>query len=246
MARMRLGDMLIAAGLIDEMQLSAALAHQRQWGGRLGDVLLDKGFLDEVVLYRGLARQMNVPLVSILELDPPRQAIQAVPVELCKKHDLFPVALADREVTIAMVDPSNVPAVDEVAFRTGLRVRTVLAPSREIEWAHRRYFQGDNRPCPPPRTKTERVPTGMMEILQVGGGARVSAPVSPETTEGDALPPDPTLHLGDPVLTKEDPVERLGESLEDTTHLLRLLVETCVSRGIFTREEYLERVRRMR
>lgn len=242
---MRLGDMLIAAGLIDEMQLSAALAHQRQWGGRLGDVLLDKGFLDEKVLYLGLSRQLNVPLVSIPALDPPRQAVSAVPVEVCKKHDLFPVALEDRELTLAMVDPSNVAAIDEVAFRTGLRVRTVIAPSREIEWAHRRYFHGEHQPCPPPRTRAARVPTGMMEIVQAGGGA-ARAVAAPETTEGDALPPDPTLHLGDPVLTKEDPVERLGESLDDTTHLLRLLVETCVARGIFTREEYLERVRRMR
>lgn len=242
---MRLGDMLIAAGLIDEMQLSAALAHQRQWGGRLGDVLLDKGFLDEEMLYRGLARQMDLPLVSILEVNPTREAVRAVPVELAKKHDLFPVALDGREITIAMVDPTNVPAVDEVAFRTGLRVRTVLAPSREIEWAIRRFYQGDNRPCPPPRTKAERVPTGMLEIVQVGGGARATSPRPvAETTEGDPLPPDPTLHLGDPVLTREDPLEQLGESLDDTTHLLRLLVETCIARGIFSREEYLERVRR--
>ena len=108
MARMRLGDMLIAAGLIDEMQLSAALAHQRQWGGRLGDVLLDKGFLDESVLYMGLARQMHVPLVSIVQLDPAREAVTAVPIELCKKHDLIGIALQDRELTVAMVDPSNV------------------------------------------------------------------------------------------------------------------------------------------
>lgn len=241
---MRLGDMLIAAGLIDEMQLSAALAHQRQWGGRLGDVLLDKGFLDEQVLYLGLARQLNVPLVSIPELDPPREAVTAVPIEICKKHDLMPVALKDRELTIAMVDPSNVGAVDEVAFRTGLRVRTVIAPSREIEWAHRRYFHGEHRPCPPPRTRAARIPTGTMEIVQVGGAVDRVGP--PPTSEGDALPPDPTLHLGDPVLTGDDPVERLGESLDDTTHLLRLLVETCLARGIFTREEYLDRVRRMR
>lgn len=243
MARMRLGDMLIAAGLIDEMQLSAALAHQRQWGGRLGDVLLDKGFLDENVLYLGLSRQMHVPLVSIVQLDPTRAAVTAVPVELCKKHDLIGIALEDRELTVAMVDPSNVAAIDEIGFRTGLRVKTAIAPAREIEWAHRRYFHGEHRPCPPPKTRAQRVATGQMEIVQVGGGVMRAAAA---TTEGDALPPDPTLHLGDPVLTSDDPIERLGESLDDTTHLLRLLVDTCVQRGIFSREEYLERVRRLR
>lgn len=246
MARMRLGDMLIAAGLIDQMQLSAALAHQRQWGGRLGDVLLDKGFLDEMVLYQGLARQMNVPLVSIVQLDPPRAATTAVPVEICKKHDLFPVAISDREITVAMVDPSNVAAVDEISFRSGLRVRTVIAPAREVEWAHRRFFHGENGPCPPARTRGHRVATGEMEIVQRGGEVVRAGVSSTTTTEGDALPPDPTLHLGDPVLSAEDPVDNLNESLQDTTHLLRLLVDTCVQRGIFSREEYLERLRRVR
>lgn len=238
--------MLIAAGLIDEMQLNAALAHQRQWGGRLGDVLIDKGFVDEMVLYMGLARQMNVPLVSVAELNPTRDVATMVPLDICKKHDLIPVAQKDRELTVAMVDPSNLAGVDEVAFRTSMRVRLAIAPAREIEWAHKRYFGGDPTPCPPPRIKGSRVPTGQMEIVQVGGAGGRQASDAPVTMEGEALPPDPTLHLGEPVVSQQDPLDDVEESLKDTTHLLRLLVDTCVQRGVFSREEYLDRVRRLR
>ena len=54
MARIRLGDLLLQAGLIDEMQLQSAVARQRQWGGKLGDVLVTNGFIDEMMLWRGI------------------------------------------------------------------------------------------------------------------------------------------------------------------------------------------------
>lgn len=238
---MRIGDMLMRAGLIDEMQLSAALAHQRQWGGRLGDALIEKGFLDELMLYKGLAHQSGVPLVSLPSLDIARTAVATVPREMCERHEIVPIALGERELTVATADPSNVNGTDEVQFATGLKVKVVLAPAREIDWALRRFFRGDTSPCPPPRSRGDRVPTGQMQIIQMGHGA---SPLPPSTVEGEALPPDPTLHLGDPVRAREDRVRDMEESLRQTTALLRLLVDTCVSRGIFTREEYLERMRR--
>ena len=60
MARLRIGDMLVKARLIDEMQLSSALAHQKKWGGRLGDVLIELGFLDEMMLWKGLSKQLGL------------------------------------------------------------------------------------------------------------------------------------------------------------------------------------------
>jgi hypothetical protein len=241
MARMRIGDMLIRAGLIDEMQLSAGLAHQKQWGGRLGDALIDKGFVDEIMLYRGLAHQTGVPLVSLTSLDVTRAALAAVPREICERHELIPVALVDRLLTVASADPSNVSGIDEVRFATGLNVKMVLAPAREIEWSHRRFFLRMNETCPPARTRQARVTTNQMQIIQMGHS---QSPPAPVTMEGDALPPDPTLHMGDPVRSLEDRVRDREESLRQSTALLRLLVESCVSRGIFTREEYLERMRK--
>jgi type IV pilus assembly protein PilB len=238
---MRIGDMLVKVGLIDELQLQSALAHQKQWGGRLGDVLIDNGFVDEMMLYKGLAHQLKVPLISLPDTDVDRASVQAVPVELCRQHELLPIKANDREVTVAISDPSNMAAIDEVGFRTGLRVNVVLAPSREIEWMHRRFFSGERAPCPAPKTARGRIATGEMEVIQPGGASTHRVPTNPAMA---TLPPDPTLHLQEPIADIEpDSLAELKERLDGSTHLLRLVVDTCVQRGIFTREEYLAKVR---
>ena len=257
MARMRIGDMLVKVGLIDEMQLSSGLAHQRQFGGQLGDVLIEKGFVDEMMLYRGLAKQLGVELVELPTRLPSRGVVDIVPREVCKKNMLIAIAGDERGVTIAMSDPSSIDAIDEVGFKTGRSVTIVLAPAREIQWAHQRFFNGSTRDCPPPKTKAAASEAGGMEIFH-RGGERHRVPTNPRMQD---LPPDPTLHVGEPVMSS-DPTLHVGEpimsseapdggelegvaaSLDESTHLLRLLVDTCVSRGVFTREEYLERVRR--
>src|SRR4051812_7015384 len=139
MARLRIGDMLIKAGLIDELQLQSALAQQKQWGGRLGDILVDKGFLDEMMLWRGLSKQLGVPLVSIPDTPLVPEIIAQLPREICEKHDIFPIRREDRVLTVATSDPSNVGALDDVGFRTGLKIKVVIAPAREIEWAIRHF-----------------------------------------------------------------------------------------------------------
>jgi hypothetical protein len=242
---MRIGDMLVKVGLIDEMQLQSALAHQRQYGGRLGDVLINNGMVDEMMLYKGLARQMNVPLVSIPEALPARTIVAQVPTEVCRRHEIIAVASDDREVTVAMSDPSNMDAVDEVGFKTGKRVKVVLAPAREIEWAQRRFFGGEKTPCPPPKQRGATQEMSGMEIVHAGGDGSHRVPTNPHMA---ALPPDQTLHIGDPIATTmppdQDPLDDVATTLEECTQLLRVLVDTCVSRGVFTREEYLDRVRK--
>lgn len=244
MARMRIGDMLVNVGLIDELQLQSALSHQRQFGGRLGDVLVDMGMVDEMMLYKGLARQMSVPLVSIAESPPARTIVAQLPTDVSRRHELVAVAANEREVTIAMSDPSNIEAIDEVGFKTGKRVKVLLAPAREIEWAHRRYFHGDHSPCPPPRVRSSVDEISQMEVMHRGGESSHRVATNPAMA---ALPPDPTLHIGEPVTATappdQDPLEDVAAHLDECTQLLRLLVDTCVSRGIFTREEYLDRVR---
>jgi|GEM_PF-1034459 len=153
MARIKIGDLLVKAKLIDEMQLRAALAYQRQWGGKLGDALVAKGLLDEMMLWRGLSKQLAVPLVSLPEHAFPPGIERAVPVELCRKHSIVPLTRDNREVTIATSEPNNIAGIDEVAFRVGSRLKVVLAPDREIEWATRRLYNGEVAPCPPPRLR---------------------------------------------------------------------------------------------
>jgi type IV pilus assembly protein PilB len=147
MSRKRLGELLMEAGLIDEIQLQSALGHQRQWGGRLGRVVVQMGFVKEARLVRILSQQLGVP-----EADPPPEDLHArvlgeVPFDFAMKHNIFPLALRrdakGEALIIAMSDPSNVEAVDALQFQTGKKVQVAIAGDDEIEAWIRRHYQGE-------------------------------------------------------------------------------------------------------
>jgi len=230
---------MVRAGLIDEMQLQAALAQQRQWGGKLGDILVNNGFLDEMMLWRGLSKQLGVELVSLPELKLLAGIEKQIPLELCEKHSIFPLQRDDKSLTVATPDPANVDGIDEVAFRLGVRLKIVLAPDREVQWAIRHHLQGDRSPCPPPR-----------ERRVLGGGSPL--PEAPQTQpslapQGAGTPVAELARLAlaqaQAVANSAAPSPEAEAMLRDTAHLLRFLVEACAQRGIFTREEYLQKLK---
>jgi len=247
---MKLGDLMIKAGLIDEMQLQSALALQRQWGGKLGDVLVNNGFIDEVMLWRGLSKQLGVPLVSLPDerLMPGIEA--QLSLDLCQKHSVFPIARDDKGLTIATSDPNNVGGLDEVAFRVGTRLRIVLAPDREIEWAIRRAFMGDTSPCPPPRTRRP-IESGISMAAPPPAPPPVptgSLGQSPATSAAELAALAARVAAGAPASTswlQQATPSEAEVAIRETAHLLRYLVEACVQRGIFTREQYLAKLKAM-
>ncbi len=259
-ARIKLGDLMIKAGLIDEMQLQSALAVQKQWGGKLGDVLVNNGFIDEMMLWKGLSHQLGVPLVSLPDEKVAPGIQKVLPVDLCLKHSLFPLSRDDKSVTIATSDPNNLGGIDEVTFRVGARVKLVLAPDREIEWAIRHYFQGDPSPCPPPRTKraAPRDDPQPMTIVHndpatMTPGPALGQPTQTSAAELAAL----AARVAGAATTTQAAVARTPATpwwaqptatdaevaIRETAHLLRFLVEACVQRGVFTREEYLAKLK---
>ncbi|MFZ9887742.1 MAG: hypothetical protein ACO3JL_09590 [Myxococcota bacterium] len=169
MARLRLGEVLVQAGLIDEMQVNAALAHQRQWGGQLGSVLVEQGYVDEIPLYDALAAHLGVRRVSLPDLPISPQVATALPAQLCQEKMLIPVGVDDRTLVIATDTPQDVQVLDDIAFRTGLKVRYVVAPPREIEWAIRRYHFGDSSACPPPATRAVQMEVEEFKIVDMAG-----------------------------------------------------------------------------
>jgi hypothetical protein len=229
MARIRIGDLMVKAGLIDDMQLHSALAHQRQWGGRLGDVLVNNGFIDEMMLWKGLAHQLQVPLVHLPDHSFPPDAKDLLPRELCEKYQVIALGKEGRTITVASSEPNHLGGIDEIGFRLGCRLQVVLAPAREIEWALRRIHHNEVAPCPPPRTK--RVFSAM-----------------PDATP-DATPPAAALpallavegQVAAALAAGADP-QRVEAMVLQSAQVLRFLVDACVQRGIFTREEFLWRL----
>ena len=266
---MRLGDMLVKAGLIDEMQLRTALAKQRLWGGKLGDIVQDLEFVSEMMIWKGLSHQLSLALVSVPDQEIPPAVVRSVPALLCAKYDVFPIKLDGKTVTLATSEPSRLDDVDQVAFQTGLRIKLVLAPPREIQWAIGHYHHGLEDPCPPPRTIAERTSDGFVLVRRGGEEARIDSAVpQPAATAAahlSASPNTPMAHLAGgtaqpmtaPPLTVQpatgqpatvppsalDPVAEATARLRNTTQSLRLLVDTCIERGFFTRDEYVARVR---
>ena len=92
MARKKLGDLLREAGVIDEVQLSAALGQQRQWGGRLGSILVQMNLVGEAELMEAISRQLALPSVILAACVIPVDVLTLVPQELCERHLLLPWA----------------------------------------------------------------------------------------------------------------------------------------------------------
>ncbi len=167
MARKKLGEILLERGLIDEDQLNSALAYQRQWGHRLGVAMVAKGFISEGLLTKVLSETLGVPMVDLSSLHIPAEVLRMVPVSVCETHALLPIHLKQqgqrRVLAVAMSDPLNVTAIEEIEFTTNASVRPVMAQISSINQAIRRYYHG------------EKVEISPLQ-LKAGPGARSDGP----------------------------------------------------------------------
>lgn len=146
----KLGQLLIASSIISEEQLKQALNIQRKEGGRLGTNLVKLGFMTEDKLVSFLSKQYGVPAINLAEykIDPP--ILKLVPAEMAKKYLIMPVARVGATLTIAMTDPSNVFAIDDVKFMTGYNVEVVVASESAIVNAITNYYLGRGESMPTP------------------------------------------------------------------------------------------------
>jgi type IV pilus assembly protein PilB len=149
--KLKLGELLVAEGLIEETQLRAALGEQARWGHRLGETLVRMGFLSEADLVRTLSRRFGVPGVDLHHkaLDP--EVIDRVPAEVAEKYLCLPLFTKRQGgvelLYLGMDDPTNLTAVDDVSFRTGLGVRPVLLGPIQLREAIDCYYHGEG-PAP--------------------------------------------------------------------------------------------------
>lgn len=146
MARTRIGELLMSQGRIDALQLQSALAHQRQWGGRIGNAIVRLGFLPEAAVLEAVGQQLGVPFVEIGDRHIPPQVLALVPERLMRTRRVLPLArLSDGKrgpLVVALPDPGDLPAIDEIAFATGMQVKPVLAAEPDLERALARVLDG--------------------------------------------------------------------------------------------------------
>ena len=140
MARKRLGELLLEAGLIDEPTLRVALTEQRRYGGHLGRVLVDMKKVLEEDLVAALSRQLAVPVIDLDRLEIPQAVVDLVPGDMAENYGIIPFAQPMKFLDVAMGDPTNQTAIDELRVRTQLNIRTYLAGPKAVERALLRYY----------------------------------------------------------------------------------------------------------
>ncbi len=146
--RRRLGDILVDAGVITEEQLLQALEYQRQQPKkvRLGLALVQKGITSESAIVTALKEQLNIEAVTLIGLEIPSEIIKMVPdVSLLKKHGMIPFAFDEknpRKLHVAMVDPMDIVAMDDLAVVTDMDIVPAIATNTEVMSAIDRYYGG--------------------------------------------------------------------------------------------------------
>ncbi|AMV71804.1 type IV pilus biogenesis ATPase PilB [Desulfuromonas sp. DDH964] len=136
----RLGELLVRNKLISEGQLVKALEDQKVQGGRLGASLIKLGYLKEEELSAFLSRQYGVPSINLQEFEIDPAVIRLVPAEVAQKYQIIPINRAGSTLIVAMSDPSNIFAIDDIKFMTGYNVEVVVAPDASIKQAIDKYY----------------------------------------------------------------------------------------------------------
>jgi len=227
--RIRIGDLLVKAGVITDLQLKAALAEQSQWGGKLGDILVRMEFITEEVLVRALSKQTGIARADLAgEVN--QTAIKHVPAETAEEFNLVPLALKDegRTLVVAMSDPGNVMVTDHLRSLTGCRIEAQLAGASAIRAAIARWYRGEELAGD----------ESSMKIVNNSGDSVVT--VDPKRAQ-----PQPAAQEAKAARTSALEVLRgVEETQRRSVAALKAMVELLIEKGVFSREEYLSRVKR--
>src|SRR6476661_83232 len=136
----RIGELLLKEKRITPEQLQEVLAYQKANGGKLGLILVKLGFAKDEEITALLSKQYGVPSINLhqFEIDP--AVIKLIPPETAQKYQIIPLSRAGATLTIAMTDPTNVFAMDDIKFMTGYNVEPVVASETAVIEAIARYY----------------------------------------------------------------------------------------------------------
>jgi len=140
----RLGDLLIEARLLTPEQLETGIEHQKKSGRMLGATLIQMGIITEPQVLQALQHQLGLPLIDLNNDVPDQNAVAKVKEEVARKYLAVPVEIEGRTLVVAMADPLNVAALEDLRFHAGLHIRPVLASSAQISEAIERFYHIDS------------------------------------------------------------------------------------------------------
>jgi hypothetical protein len=236
--RIRLGELLIRAGLITELQLNAALAEQKKWGGRLGRTLVEMNFISEDILVKGLARLLGVPRADLDHIDVPDAVMQKFDPMDCQNRGYLPIQYraSDKRLTVAMVEVNDLALVDELRFKYGFVVQPAIVGERTLQKKAREIFYGESfdqgAVALEPAIKLVDNQGGTLVKHRDEIMAEAPAPTF-RTTGVERTPPLP------PPASAAPQLDDLEAAQKRQARAIKSVVELLVDKGVFTREEFL-------
>ena len=199
----KIGEMLQKEGLITPQQLQEALTHQKQNGVKLGRALVSLGFVKDDEITGLLSRQYGVPSINLATFDIDPTVLKVLPGETCRKYQVIPISRAGAVLSLAMSDPTNVFAMDDIKFMTGYNVDPVVASEIAIEEAINRFY-GSARSL---TLRQEGGPPTATSQRPGGGGGLGKTPSLKEVMDGPGLTFDDMASVG---LSEVD-IDSIGE-----------------------------------
>jgi type IV pilus assembly protein PilB len=140
----QLGDILLEGGLVTQAQLEAAYEEHQRAGRALGRVLVDQGVLTESQLVAALAQQIGLQFVDLADYPVDGSAVASVPDSVCRRYNAIPIGYDEGKLLVAMADPANVFAIDDIRSLTGREVRPLVATKSDVVSAINRFHRMDD------------------------------------------------------------------------------------------------------
>lgn len=167
----RIGELLVKEKRITSEQLQQALNHQKASGGKLGYNLVKMGFVKDEEITALLSKQYGVPSINLAQFDIDAAVVKLIPAETAHKYQIIPLSRSGATLTIAMTDPTNVFAMDDIKFMTGYNVEPVVASETAVTDAIQKYYApGTPKSATPAAAAAAATPTGVSTLEMASKG----------------------------------------------------------------------------
>src|ERR1044072_1169057 len=225
----QLGEILVRENLISPQCLREALDHQREHGGRLGFNLVKLGLVSDDMIPAVLSRHYGIPSVNLELFSIEPSVLRLIPQEVAQKHSVLPLSRVGATLTLAMVDPTNVFALDDVKFKPGLNVEPVVVAEGSVQLAIAKYY-GRSREIELSPVRDDSPDQGARNGNGHGGGITKDGLVSLDSIDFDTEQPEDVEVLED---NEEIDLTALSRMSEDApvVRLVNVLLVDSLRRG---------------
>jgi hypothetical protein len=246
MATIKLGELLVKANVLQEGQLKAALTEQSKWGGKLGEILVRMSLVTEEMLVKALSKQMAIPAVNLDAIQgvPPHVKVK-IPMTTARDLNALPLQLRDdgKTLVVAMAEPQNIKHVDTLRSMTRCRIVPQLAGRSSIARAFGRFYDGaadlsgenSESSFKVVDAQGNTVVKSAKDIKPVAAALKQARPVSLSD-----VPSNGARAGGNPV----EVLRGVEEVQRKEVAALKAMVELLIEKGVFSRDEYLAKVKR--